>query len=84
MDISGPCIHKPTFSYPATLPPSLPPSLPLSHPPSLSLPRSHPPPFLPQVPLSPIGHEQARQTGRQLKALVGDEPLYIYTSPYRR
>ncbi|KAM3570785.1 hypothetical protein VYU27_007153 [Nannochloropsis oceanica] len=37
-----------------------------------------------KVPLSPVGHEQARETGRQLKALIGDEPLYIYTSPYRR
>ncbi len=36
------------------------------------------------MPLSPAGHEQARETGRQLKALIGDEPLYIYTSPYKR
>lgn len=38
----------------------------------------------PQVPLSPQGHEQARELGRRLKGIIGNEPLYIYTSPYLR
>lgn len=36
------------------------------------------------MPLSPKGHEQARELGKKLKEIIGDEPLYIYTSPYLR
>lgn len=37
-----------------------------------------------KVPLSQLGIDQARETGLKIKEIVGDEPLYIYTSPYLR
>jgi broad specificity phosphatase PhoE len=34
--------------------------------------------------LTSIGIEQARQAGKELKAIIGDENLYVYLSPYFR
>ena len=36
------------------------------------------------IELTPRGLEQAREAGEALKALVGDEPLYFYVSPFWR
>uniref|UniRef100_A0A0G4HIJ6 Phosphoglycerate mutase (2,3-diphosphoglycerate-dependent) n=1 Tax=Chromera velia CCMP2878 TaxID=1169474 RepID=A0A0G4HIJ6_9ALVE len=36
------------------------------------------------IPLSQKGHEDARRAGEQLKALVGDETIRFYVSPFRR
>ena len=36
------------------------------------------------IPLSKTGIEQGRALGRRLKVLVGDDPVYLYTSPYLR
>lgn len=37
-----------------------------------------------RIPLSALGREQAVEVGRKLKAVVGDDPLYFYCSPYLR
>lgn len=36
------------------------------------------------IELTPRGLERAREAGEALKALVGDEPLYFYVSPFWR
>lgn len=37
-----------------------------------------------KVPLTEAGRDQARQAGEQLRALLTDDKLYFYTSPYER
>eukprot|EP01062_Namystynia_karyoxenos_P053014 TRINITY_DN42723_c0_g1_i1.p1 TRINITY_DN42723_c0_g1~~TRINITY_DN42723_c0_g1_i1.p1 ORF type:complete len:315 (+),score=86.53 TRINITY_DN42723_c0_g1_i1:68-946(+) len=37
-----------------------------------------------RIPLTAGGVEQAREAGRRVRAIVGDEPLYVYVSPYER
>lgn len=37
-----------------------------------------------RIPLSALGREQAIEVGHKLKAIVGDDPLYFYCSPYLR
>ncbi|CAM9140839.1 unnamed protein product, partial [Ectocarpus fasciculatus] len=37
-----------------------------------------------RIPLSELGKEQAIEVGHKLKAIVGDDPLYFYCSPYLR
>jgi len=33
------------------------------------------------IPLTPLGHEQAGLAGRNIKAIVKENPIYVYTSP---
>lgn len=36
------------------------------------------------IPITEIGENQARDMGQKIKALIGNEPIYIYYSPYLR
>jgi broad specificity phosphatase PhoE len=36
------------------------------------------------IPITERGQEQAKATGQKIKAIIGDEPVYLYYSPYLR
>ncbi len=37
-----------------------------------------------QIELTEKGHEQAREAGKKLRSIIGNESVYVYMSPYRR
>lgn len=36
------------------------------------------------IPITEVGHNQAKDMGKKIKELIGNEPIYLYYSPYLR
>ena len=37
-----------------------------------------------KIPLTKQGYKDAQLAGQKIKELIGDDPLFVYTSPYLR